>query len=158
MHPNHDLATQRASERALSYTVEAYGRQGWLDKPDAHRHAICNSLIASYNASRYLYKSDCIGFAKEFTDAHARGMGANPDYALDQPMDYHNYAGGRTYFYGKAVNRGSISWWGYNSRWVQVPDDATTKSDIKTLADAAFRYTATSQLSSLGARLVFVQD
>lgn len=147
--------TKKATDRAFAYELALFKNNSWLTKGDAFRHSIWNVLIANYNKHEFNYKSEAAAFAKKFTDAHESG-GETPTNVLDNPMDYHNNAQGRNYFLSVAVNRGKLSWWGYDSRWIETPSDDVLKDAIYVKASNATKITSTQQLPSLSSVHVYV--
>lgn len=152
--------TEKASKEALAFAKEQFpGESDWLTRADGFRHAIWNSLIAKYTGEHHWTIEDANAWAKKFTDAHEKGS-ATPSDPRDNPMDYHNNAEGRSYFSSVAWRVKVKDYWffGWHYKWyVEAPETATIKSDVKSKTLQGTKFTDNSQLAGLKGRIVWIQ-
>lgn len=131
-------AVRDATNDAFAYTDEIYPKPTWSqyqDRADAFRHAIWNMLIAKYYAQKKRDKLAGFILAADFTRAHesCNISDGSPDY--DVEMDLHNNHVGLLYFSRVVTqrNRKGI----FRRDEIIAPDNATIKTDIKSMADNA---------------------
>ncbi len=133
--PTYIDGTQSASNNAFAWEVEFYGNNGHMTQGDAFRHTIWNVLLAHYNKHEGPHRQDAVEWAEEFASAH-ESCRENSIY-LDTKMDLHNNKVGRDYWYSVSTNRGALSWWGWDTRWVESPPTADLKAAVKSKTDNA---------------------
>ena len=156
--------TRRASNYALEWAKE-YAKDRKLknnntvdNRADGFRHAVWNALICRETGTQFDDISECLDWAKEFTDAHEQHSDGD---ALSTYMDFHNNAIGRN-AYGPKLSV-ECEWdWGFAcvNEEVVGPSLDETKKMYRDLADIAVGFNDKDQLKRNPwiRRIVFFRD
>lgn len=110
LNPRYVEGTKAAAQKSAQMTLAYFQTtsQPWRTKGDAFRHSLWNVLICKYVAAKNENVSECMAWAKAFTDAHEQTDGNYPSTWTDEMkladhgMDYHNNNIGRELFLSTA--------------------------------------------------------
>jgi len=161
------LGTKRASEYAVDwaddYAIDSSIYKGYdttngqpytdtkdpfQNRADGFRHAVWNALLCRETGTQYDNITDCLRWAKQFTDAH-ESLPTSCGSELDSMMDIHNNAVGREK-YRPHLSVG-CQWFsifgGCINEEVNGPSREVTKNMFLDLASKGYGFNNISQLS-----------
>ncbi len=154
----------RATDFASAWANDYAQKRGMKDgnasdnRADGFRHAVWNALICRETGTQFDDISECINWAKRFTDAHEQNSDAD---AFATVMDYHNNKIGREAYAPKL--RVSCEWdLGFTcvNEEVVGPSREETREMYEKLADIGIGFNDKAQLekSPWVRRIVFFKD
>jgi hypothetical protein len=156
------LGSIRAYNRAKKewtpeYAAEATHGDEYDTRADGFRHSVWNALLCRETGTQYDDISECLAWAKDFTDAHEK----TNDDGMGKSMDLHNNKIGRDKYAPELTVE--CEWnWGVVcvNEEVVGPSREETKEMYKILASAGIPFNTESQLNKTPwiRRIVFFQN
>ncbi|PBC74352.1 DUF6973 domain-containing protein [Fibrobacter intestinalis] len=141
--PGSVRAYNRAKEWSKSYAaLKCRGNEGDT-RADAFRHSVWNALLCRETGTQFDDISECLGWSKDFTDAHEE----NSKAGFARSMDFHNNTIGRYRYSPKLRVACEWNWFGICvNHEVVGPSREKTKQMYSDLADEALAFNDTNQL------------
>jgi hypothetical protein len=155
--PGSYRAYNRAKSWATEYAKDSTNGDTQHTRADGFRHSVWNALLCRETGTQYDDISDCLKWAKDFTNAHEK----TSDEGMSKSMDLHNNKIGRDK-YGPKLTVGCEWDWGFacvNEEVVGLSREETKQMYWK-LADIAVAFNDEDQLNKNPwiRRIVFFKD